>query len=386
MGARAERLSATRRRVLAALAGVGLLAAACGGSGAAGSAGSTSSLPPLPPAVIGYVTTIGAGPNVGAGARVVPVDLSAGLSGLGAPIRVGTFPDAIAISHGFAYVANYGSNDVTPIDLATGRALAPIPAGNGPAGIAIAPDGKTAYVSDAGSSPLGDTVTPIDLATRHALAPITVGAGPEAIAITPNGERAYVVDSGAIVAGQTGSIGHTVTPIDLTTKRALAPIAVGNAPVAVAISPDGTSAYVANANSGSVTPIAVATDSAQPSIGVAGAPQAIAISPDGTSAYVADAKSGVARGDNLTPVNLQTGVAGAPVTVLATPTAVAISGSTAYVVCYSANAVVPVRISGPKPVVGPAVPIAGGPYAIALTTRPQGSALPAPTPAKRARS
>ena len=58
-------------------------------------------------------------------------------------------------------------------------------AASGPAA-AGQPDPVTAYVANASS----DTVTPIDTATNTALAQITVGNGPAAIAITPNGKTA----------------------------------------------------------------------------------------------------------------------------------------------------------------------------------------------------
>ncbi len=261
----------------AALVAVG--AAACGSTAAPTT--TTTTLPPLPPQVYAYVTMIGPGSGIGLGHTVVPVNVSVGGTGAGTPIAVGTYPDAIAITPDGtrAYVTNYTSNSVTPVDLLTGKALPPIALGAnaGPAGIAITPNGTTAYVTDAGATgTLGDTITPIDLATGKTLAPITVGPGPEGIAITPNGDRAYVGDAGAFVAGQTGAIGSTVTPVDLTTGKALAPIPVGNAPAAVAITPDGTTALVANVNSGSVSPIDVATDKAGSPISLQGGPVSIA--------------------------------------------------------------------------------------------------------------
>jgi YVTN family beta-propeller protein len=60
-----------------------------------------------------------------------------------------------------AYVANIGDNSVTPIAVATGIPVAPIPVGHQPAGIAITPNGTTAYVTTGDNA-----VTPIDLATR----------------------------------------------------------------------------------------------------------------------------------------------------------------------------------------------------------------------------
>ena len=94
---------------------------------------------------------------------------------------------------------------------------------------------------------LGDTITPIDLATDKTLAPITVGPG-------PTGHRHHPERQPGLcrrrwrdrVRPDRWPFGSTVTPVDLTTGKALAPIAVGNAPVAVVITPDGSTALVAN--------------------------------------------------------------------------------------------------------------------------------------------
>ena len=72
-----------------------------------------------------------------------------------------------------------GPGAVTPIRTATNTAGPPITVGNQPFGIAITPNGKTAYVTGG-----PDLVTPIRTATNTAGPPITVGTGPDAIAIT----------------------------------------------------------------------------------------------------------------------------------------------------------------------------------------------------------
>src|SRR5216683_1615892 len=56
-----------------------------------------------------------------------------------------------------AYVGNYGSGTVTPIDLASNTAGSPIAVGAKPWGIAITPDDGTAYVANSGA----ETLTPI---------------------------------------------------------------------------------------------------------------------------------------------------------------------------------------------------------------------------------
>jgi YVTN family beta-propeller protein len=49
--------------------------------------------------------------------------------------------------------------------------------------------------------------------------------------------------------------------------------------VAIAITPDGKTAYLVNSESGTVTPIRVATNTALPPVKVGGFPDAIAITP-----------------------------------------------------------------------------------------------------------
>lgn len=332
-----------------------LLAAVAGCSSATTTTTTTvpsTTLPPLPPPLYAYVTTVGTGASIGLGHRVVPVDISPFGNGSQTPLGVGTYPDAIAITPNGerAYVANYTSNSVTPIDLVTRRVLPAIPLGPsaGPAGIAVAPDGKMVYVTDAGAiGTLGHTITPIVVATDRTLRRIIVGPGPQGIAITPNGQRAYVADAGAIVSGQTGAFGSTVTPVDLATGKALPPITVGNAPTGIAITPDGSVALVTNLNSGSVSTIDIANDKAGAPIAVQGAPIAVAISSvQPTIAFVVDAISKQAKLGNVTPINLTTDAAGKPIVVGKNPQAIALSpdGKTAWVVCFGNETIVPVEI------------------------------------------
>jgi len=63
--------------------------------------------------------------------------------------------------------------------------------------------------------------------------------------------------------------------------------------------------YVANDGSGTVTPIRAATNTAGPAIKVGGHPLAIAITPNGKTAYVTSDTT-------VTPVNTATGAVGKP--------------------------------------------------------------------------
>lgn len=63
-----------------------------------------------------------------------------------------------------AYVVSLDANTVTPINTATNQAGPPIKVGTNPNAIAITPNGKTAYVTNSGSA----SVTPISTATDKA--------------------------------------------------------------------------------------------------------------------------------------------------------------------------------------------------------------------------
>jgi YVTN family beta-propeller protein len=97
-------------------------------------------------------------------------------------------------------------------------------------------------------------------------------------------------------------------------------IPVGAHPIAIAITPDGKTVYVANEGSNNVSVIDTATNTASPTtIPVGAHPNAIAITPDGKTAYVA---GGI---NTVSVINTQTNqVVGSPITVGGFPGAIAI--------------------------------------------------------------
>ncbi|HEX3737922.1 MAG TPA: hypothetical protein VHV53_10300, partial [Solirubrobacterales bacterium] len=205
-----------------------------------------------------------------------------------------------------------------------------------------------AYVANSSSG----TVTPIDTATDTAGTAIAVGSAPVGIAISPDGATAYVADQNS----------DSVTPIDTATDTAGTPIAVGSAPVGIAISPDGATAYVANAGSGTVTPIDTATDTAGTPIAVGSNPVGIAITPDGATAYVADQGSA-----SVTPIDTATDTAGTPIPVGVNPQAIAISpdGATAYVADQGSASVTPIDTATDS--AGTPIAVGATPAGIAIT-------------------
>jgi len=219
------------------------------------------------------------------GSTVTPIDLKSNPLTLETPIHVGSGPAAIAIvpDGATAYVSNFNSNTVTPIDLATSPATPgrPIAVGDGPWSIAVSPDGRWVCVSDSE----GQSVSVINTVSR-AVTLLSLTNAPQAIAIAPNGRTAYVAN------------GKEVTPIDLAsgTPRLEPAIAVANGPLGIAITPSGSMAYTAN-NDDTVTPINLARTPATPaaafSVGSITQPDGIAIAPNGETAYVANASNSV---------------------------------------------------------------------------------------------
>lgn len=264
---------------------------------------------------------------------------------------------AIAPNGRVAYVTNSLANTVTPVTLSAGRPVpgAPIKVGGAPAAIAITPDGSTAYVSNFNSN----TVTPLDLTTSPATpgTPIKVGLGPWSIAVSPSGEFVVVADSE----------GTGVTVINRTSGR-VAFVSVGGRPQAVAIAPSGLVAYVAQPNG--VTPVALgASPHARASIAVAGGPVGVAVTPDGHWAITAN------NNQTVTAINLRSTPprVGATVTVagLSQPDGVAISpnGLTAFA-ANASNTVTPISLRAARPAPGSPINVGTPTFGIAIAPDP----------------
>ncbi len=261
-------------------------------------------------------------------------------------IKVDAAPRGIAVTPDgrTAFVAN-GAGTLTPIDTATGAPGAPIPTGSAAYAIAISPDGRTAYAVTANG------IVPVDLATRTPGPPIEAGVGPQAIGITPDGSRAYVVDYGG-----------TVTPFSTITNVVGAPIKVGSEPNSIAITPDGRTAYVANQSSNSVTPIDTATNTAGAPIKVGMRPYAITITPNGATVYVADDNS-----QSVTPISTATNTAGPAIKLGECPDAIsaAPNGKTVYVADACKDNVTPIDTA--TNTVGATIPVGKNPEGMTVT-------------------
>ena len=164
--------------------------------------------------------------------------------------------------------------------------MATIKVGDQPAGLTMRPDGKRLYVANYGGS-LGNSVSVIDTEPNSAtqnlkIADITVGTGPFGIAFQPDGSRAYVADRGS----------DQVTVINTATQVVVTTIATGGGSVFVAVNSTGTAAYVTNIDDSSVSVIDTTTNTVSATwTNVGLAPRGIALSVDGTRAYIASSSN-----------------------------------------------------------------------------------------------
>lgn len=304
----------------------------------------------------------------------------------GSPIKVGSWPTHLAITPDgtMALVTNNGY-ELTPIMLASGRIGTPIEVGGDMWAIAIAPDSRMAYVTHGRG-----WIAAVDLAAGKVRRTITIrDSNLTALAITPDGSRLYTSSSGntiypiwlravsfgfpaislrrevhvpqrwdrgsswAIAITPDGTTAYVarndwssymceLIPISLGKRVIGTPIKVGRGMGRLAITPDGAAAYVVNSQDGTLTPVDLRTAATGAPIQVGKAPHAIAITPDGTAAYIANSGD-----DTVMPVSLSKGVAGAPIKVGSKPEDIAITpdGRMAIVTNRGDGTITPITIS-----------------------------------------
>lgn len=131
-----------------------------------------------------------------------------------------------------------------------------------------------AYVVNDGNP---GSVSVIDTTTNNVVNTVTVGNSPNAIAITPDGTRAYVTNGGS----------DFVSVIDVATNTVVDQVVVGYTFRSVAITPDGKLVYVVSGAADKIAVIDTTSNTVVTSFEVLGSPYGIAITPDGLSAYVA---------------------------------------------------------------------------------------------------
>jgi len=184
-----------------------------------------------------------------------------------------------------------------------------LPTNTAPCGVALSADGLTAYVCLS----LSNAVAVVDSATGTVNHQINVGVAPWDIVLSTDGNTAYVSDwggrhaeEGDLTAYSTGTLvvvdergiasSGAVSFISLLLNLETAQVPTGLHPSDLALSPDGNTLYVANANSDTVTVIDTAAQTVSETILVrpdstlpyGSAANGLAVSSDGQVLYVAN--------------------------------------------------------------------------------------------------
>jgi len=212
------------------------------------------------------------------------------------------------------------------VDPGSGLRLASVSLGHAPHEVGVSPDGRLAAVSNYGTRERpGATLSIVDLEQARELRRIDLSPhsrphgvawfAPDRIAVTAEGSgRLLVVDpgSGRIVSAlETGQdVSHmvavtgdgtrafvtnigpgTTTALDLATGRKLGDVATGGGSEALALAPDGRELWVAARADGQIAIVDTASLAVTARLPLPGIPIRIAITPDGATALVTCAGS-----------------------------------------------------------------------------------------------
>jgi YVTN family beta-propeller protein len=162
-----------------------------------------------------------------------------------------------------------------------------IPLIGNPYAAAVDPTSTTALVV----IPDFDILVSLDLATGTTTS-VPVGSVPVDLAISPDGTLAYISNGAS----------NTITRLSLPSMMPLPDVAVVS-PDGIAFTPDGTTAYVVSVTTNTVAVIDVATGALGTPIPVGDQPVNVAITPDGALGYVTDSAS-----DSVTVFRVATGL------------------------------------------------------------------------------
>jgi YVTN family beta-propeller protein len=220
------------------------------------------------------------------GTRLTPLQVSDNEAGAGIPLGGGLRGGiALAPDGRTAYVSSFSTRTVLVVDLGSGRVIDRIRVGRRPDGLSVSPDGRQVYVACWGDQ----SVFVISTASNRVLDEIPVRGRPDELAFAPDGRRVYVASLS----------GDFVSVIDTRSRREIGDFA-SPGPTSLAVSPDGTRLYVAGvAPRNRLTAVDTASLTEVGSLRLTDRPKELAISPDGARLYLAMQGVGVVDTSSL---------------------------------------------------------------------------------------
>jgi YVTN family beta-propeller protein len=195
-----------------------------------------------------------------------------------------------------AYVVNSGSNTISILDLKARREIAAIGAGEEPVAARLSPDGKTLVVANRKAN----SVSLIDLAGRRVRQAFDGCPGASDVVILPDSFKAFVACSAghqimAIVLAHSethpAQPGHAPQFIPAQPDRLEALLDVGQAPLQLALKPDGGEEFALNSLSHSISEIITNTDDVSGATTIGDNPVRGLVSTDNSLLYVANFSS-----------------------------------------------------------------------------------------------
>lgn len=241
-----------------------------------------------------------------------------------------TFLAGLAVhpGNGKIYVCNLGNNEVWVLNGQTLALEAKVPVGEHPHTCVVGGNSKYLYVSNWGSR----SVSIIDTTDNHRVRDLTVGLRPNDMALAPDGRlfvacagdnTVHVITTRALEAApeapdSSRRLWDATREMISTSLYPQSP--EGSTPDAVAVSPDGKTLYVANADNNDVLVADISGALLDEKVRQFGEsvsiingfiptgwyPSALAVSPDGKMLYVANGK-GLRSRSNLTPQDIANG-------------------------------------------------------------------------------
>jgi YVTN family beta-propeller protein len=259
----------------------------------------------------------------------------------------------LAAAQPFAYVANSNGSSISVFNLASNSVVATIPSvgtpssvtasarsgrvyvrGNstlqaidalrnvpigatfsnypGAHGLAFSPSADRLYVAKSNvaandPSELCVVRTRDNLDVGCALSPATEPFG---IAVSPDGTRIYVTQQNTLLG-----VAGTVSIFQADPLQFLGSVAVGTTPTDIVVHPNGSRAYVANADSANVSVVDLVALSVVATITVGQEPRALALSNGGQILYAANSLS-----DTISVINTATNIATTTIAGVSNPT------------------------------------------------------------------
>jgi YVTN family beta-propeller protein len=232
-------------------------------------------------------------------------------------LTVGPAPKGIAVTSdgAFIYVANSTAGTVSAVDISTG-ARDPITVSQGPLGVTISPKQDYVYVTNNGDDSLSvikaDTNELLVTLANHYYINYTSSSSdvafskPYGLAVSPDSNYIYVVNNGnntvSIISasvvysqGTSFSLSNYDPTSNTSGPYALSsPIAVGNDPRGIVVTPDQKYLYVTNYGDDTVSVINLTTNVVDKTISVGDGPFGISVTPSGDFVYVVNQISGTA--------------------------------------------------------------------------------------------